>query len=164
MGPSCRARLQGELLLQTIVKEWVYIMMVHHQMLITQIIPLPTPSWGLFLNGAHETTSSGNTIYNCARGYYLLNYNSSIGIANNTVSNNIFVARMHRSTQHIMNLVDLQCPSSFSANNNIYARPIDDNATIWRDGNGTNYYNTLAQWKTYSGQDAAFCKISINYK
>ena len=116
---------------------------------------------GLFLNGAHETTSSGNTIYNCARGYYLLNYNSSIGIANNTVSNNIFVARDASQYTAYYEPGGTAMPSSFSANNNIYARPIDDNATIWRDGNGTNYYNTLAQWKTYSGQDAASVKSPL---
>ena len=116
---------------------------------------------GLFLNGAHETTSSGNTIYNCARGYYLLNYNSSIGIANNTVSNNIFVARDASQYTAYYEPGGTAMPSSFSANNNIYARPIDDNATIWRDGNGTNYYNTLTQWKTYSGQDAASAKSPL---
>jgi hypothetical protein len=117
---------------------------------------------GLYFNGGHEITSSGNTIYNCSRGYYIVNSIASIGIANNTVTNNIFVARDANQYAAYFEPGSSSMPSSFTANNNIYARPIDDNVTIWRDANGTNYYNTLTQWRSYSGQDAASGKSPVN--
>ena len=107
---------------------------------------------GLFLNNSHEVTVSGNTIYDCARGLHLLKY-SGIPISNISVNNNVFVARTTSQYAAYFEPGAANMPSDFSADNNYYARPIDDNSTIWRDQNGTNYYNTLEQWKNYSGQE-----------
>ncbi len=108
---------------------------------------------GLFLNGAHESTISGNTIYNCSRGLYILNYQPSTGIANLTVNNNILASKDVGQYSAYFEPSGTNMPSSFSANNNVYARPLDDTRTIWQDVNGTNVYRTLAEWKTASGQD-----------
>lgn len=46
-------------------------------------------------------------------------------------------------------------------NNNVYARPIDDDDCIWYDPGGSNVFVTLAQWKASAyanGQDAASTK------
>ena len=45
-------------------------------------------------------------------------------------------------------------PNFYTGNNNNFSRPIDDNVTI--EAYGNNY--TLAQWKAFSGQDAASTK------
>lgn len=116
---------------------------------------------GLFLNGAHDVLVDGNLIYNCVRGLYILNYQPSTGIGNITVNNNHFVARDASQYAAYFEPGGASMPSSFRANNNVYARPMDDNLTIWRDQAGSNIYNTLAQWKSYTGQESTSSKSPI---
>ena len=108
---------------------------------------------GLFLNGSHEVTAMGNKIFDCDRGLYLINYNPAIGIENDSIINNIFVAKTNSQYAAYYEPGGANMPESFRASGNCYSRPIDDNLTIWRDASGTNFYNTITQWKTYSGQD-----------
>lgn len=107
---------------------------------------------GLFLNNSHEVKADGNKIYDCVRGLYLIKYDAGIPIDNDTITNNTFIAKTGQYAAYF-EPGGANMPASFRASGNCYARPIDDNLTIWRDASGTNYYNTLSQWKTYSGQD-----------
>ncbi len=109
---------------------------------------------GLFLNNSHEVTVSGNTIYDCARGFYLIKYSADVPISNITVANNVFAAKTASQYTAYYEPGDAFMPADFNANNNYYARPMDDNKTIWQDVNGTNVYRTLAEWKTATGEDA----------
>ena len=108
---------------------------------------------GLFLNNSHEVNVTGNTIYDCARGLYLIKYSADVPISNVTVTNNVFTAKTASQYTAYYEPGDAVMPSDFSANNNYYARPIDDNKTIWQDVNGTNVYRTLAEWKSATGKD-----------
>lgn len=123
--------------------------------------------YGLFLNGSHQVLLRGNTIYDCKRGLFLLNYNPSIGIADITIRGNLFIAKDADQYAAYYEPAAGAMPASFDADSNVYARPIDDNQTIWIDSLGNNRYKTLAQWKATafaSGEDAASTKspVSVN--
>jgi hypothetical protein len=112
---------------------------------------------GLFLNGAHESTSTGNTIYDCARGLYLLKYNT-VEISNISLQNNILVARTASQYSAYFEPMSESMPASFSSDHNVFARPINDRSgmpTVWMDQNGENVYMTVAEWSAHTGQDAA---------
>lgn len=113
--------------------------------------------YGMFLNGSHQILVRGNTIFDCKRGFYLLNYNDTIGIADITVRDNKFIAKEADQYAAYFEPDSIVMPASFDADSNFYARPLDDDSCIWYDANGTNYYATLAQWKASafaSGEDA----------
>ena len=119
---------------------------------------------GLFLNGSHQVLVRGNTIYDCVRGLYLINYNDAIGIEDITVRGNIFVAKEADQYAAYYEPAASTMPATFDADSNVYARPIDDDNCIWYDASGTNYYVTLAQWKASafaSGEDANSTKSPV---
>lgn len=125
---------------------------------------IATAYLGLFLNGSHQITVRGNTIYDCTRGMYVLNYNPSIGIADITIRANIFVAKEADQYAAYYEPAAGAMPATFDADSNIYARPVDDNLTIWIDSLGNNRYKSLAQWKASafaSGEDANSTKSPI---
>lgn len=107
---------------------------------------------GLFLNNGHEINVTGNSIFDCARGLYLIKY-SSVPISNINVTNNIFVSKAANQYTAYYEPGAATMPADFNASSNYYARPIDDNKTIWQDVNGTNVFRTLNEWKTATGED-----------
>jgi hypothetical protein len=109
---------------------------------------------GLYLNNTRNINMSGNTIYNCGSLLRMTKF-QNIPLINNTFNNNKLVARnANQLVIYLSNDYDA-ATNYFTGNNNYYARPIDDNVTMkaFADGNGSGYY-TLANWKTFSGQDA----------
>jgi parallel beta-helix repeat protein len=115
--------------------------------------------FGFFSNAGHDNKLDSNIIFDCSK--YCLNYNNynSFGIANLTITNNIFVAKGTGGTPEtgqyaaVFNFSAL--PSGFVCDNNVYARPQDQTNSwmVWFVGGLT--YGSLAQWKTVSGKDAA---------
>jgi parallel beta-helix repeat protein len=112
---------------------------------------------GIKNNGSKDNTVINNTIYNCTTGIGFANWTTDTLMQRNTVTGNIVVAKI--ATQVAFSYTT-RCTgsateiASHDLNNNIYARPIDDNTTIstnvLTEGELTK---TLAQWQGYSGKD-----------
>ncbi len=107
---------------------------------------------GLYLHGSHETKIESNTIYNCNRGLVIIKYDQA-PLDNISSKHNIFVSRTATQYPVYFEPMATTMPASFISDSNYYARPISDGTTIWMDKNGTNYFYTLADWKTVSGKD-----------
>lgn len=108
---------------------------------------------GLFINGGHEINATSNTIYDTWRGIYLIKYDAT-EITNISLQSNISVARTaDQYTAYIEPDAEMM-PATFSADNNTWARPIDDDKVIWRGYMLTNILHSVAEWQAFSGQDA----------
>ena len=114
---------------------------------------------GLFLINSHEVTVSDNVVYNNDKGirYYTL---SGSAMANLLVTGNQIIAK---SASQIVAYADEieDIKPYLTANNNIYARPIDDNVTfklVDRSIGAVTYAYNFEQWKTFSGKDASSTK------
>jgi len=113
---------------------------------------------GIKLHKSQHHTVTGNTVYNCTTGIGLWNWTAEYCLHDQTVTGNIVVAKY--AIQDVLNYTD-KYPSAATAlttqvlNNNIYARPINDNTSIKTNvlSEGT-ILRTLSGWKTYSSQDA----------
>lgn len=114
---------------------------------------------GIFVNGGARFNIDSNTVYNSSRQLYIIKIGGAIDDI--SVNYNTFVAKEASQYAAYYEPDAGSMPASFSANNNIYARPIDDDNAIWVDFNGVNNYYTLAQWKTVSGEDANSTKSPI---
>ena len=122
-----------------------------------------TAEYGIFFNSTDRTVVDSNTVYDCKRGLYVVNY-SGYGVENLTVRYNIFVAKEADQYAAYYEPGAATMPASFDADYNVYARPVDDDNCIWYDASGTNYYVTLAQWKASafaSGEDANSTKSPV---
>jgi len=111
--------------------------------------------FGIFFNNSNNCNARGNVVYDCGNSALLwTRYTTSFPVNNNTLYNNQFVAKdASQKCMYLRNDVG-GTPNFYTGNNNNFSRPIDDNVTI--EAYGNNY--TLAQWKAFSGQDAASTK------
>jgi parallel beta-helix repeat protein len=116
---------------------------------------------GILANGGHDNSITGNTTFDCANGLLFKVYNSR-SVRNMTVTGNKFVAKTAGQYTLFVEQQYNESPSLWGTiNNNYYARPISEGATIgWYQWNysgasnvTTNY--TVAGWNTASGFDAA---------
>lgn len=114
---------------------------------------------GIFLHSSTNIDVSGNISYNNNSTQLLFSHNTvADNMANINVINNIFVAK--EATQRCFYFTSNYNDLNFgSASGNIYARPTDDNLTIYVDpyNAGLTAY-TLDGWKTLSGYDATSTK------
>lgn len=112
---------------------------------------------GIFLNGAHEVTVADNVVFDCKFGLYLLKYND-VQIDNISIQNNSFVARTSDQYAASYRPMATSMPATFSADNNVYARPVDSSVTtstpIWRELPDADIQDTLAAWQGFSGEDS----------
>lgn len=112
---------------------------------------------GIFVNGGNDVFCDSNTTFNWQIGYYLTKVNAPIN--NITVTNNIFVAVTPNTTcglgQYSAEFLPgaSGMPVTFIANNNVYARPLNETQG-WIYKNFGSPCNTLAQWQTATGKDA----------
>lgn len=111
--------------------------------------------FGIFFNNSNNCNARGNVVYDCGNSALLwTRYTTLFPVNNNTIYNNQFVAKdASQKCMYLRNDVG-GTPNFYTGNNNNFSRPIDDNVTI--EAYGNNY--TLAQWKAFSGQDAASTK------
>jgi len=115
--------------------------------------------YGIFIHRSHDIVITGNTIFDCDQTQLMmLNFINSNLMYNLTVNNNIFVSKS--ATQKTLWYQTIYTDyattlSSFSFSGNIYARPIDDNTTMYVVALGIGGNKTLAEWKTFSGTDAS---------
>ncbi|MCC7400754.1 MAG: tandem-95 repeat protein [Chitinophagaceae bacterium] len=98
---------------------------------------------GIFTNAGSNLICSGNTIFDCRRQFATTTYSGNP--SNLKLTGNIFVAKS--SGQYTLYS---QSGNFFSNTDyNYYCRPMDDSKTISVSGD-----KTLAEWISYSGQDA----------
>jgi hypothetical protein len=122
---------------------------------------------GLFINGGHEILAKGNTVYDTERGINFMAIPDQNNVQQRahdvSLQDNILVARDSSSYTEYPMYLELKASTlatwmgGFLANNNVYARvrASNDPKLIWLDVNsGSDIYKSLAEWKSFSGQDA----------
>ncbi len=117
-------------------------------------------SWfGVFYHNANNIQLNNNLVYNFDISQLSLSQDINQTIRNNTITGNTFIAKtaIQKTLQVELNTYNDSLRSFGTFNNNIYARPIDDNNTIsinknYSGGNGeTNI--SLATWQSTYHQD-----------
>lgn len=115
---------------------------------------------GIFIHNAYVLQITNNTVYNCGNSTADPASNGQIQFLSNgaairsvTMNGNKFVARTAPQwcLKWDTNLNDI--PSFGTSDNNIYARPVNDNQMA-RNCTNTCLFQSLDQWKAYSKQDA----------
>lgn len=109
---------------------------------------------GIFMNNPSYINIHDNTTFNCENGYTQREHTGGHTVSNMNVQNNIFVAKESTQTTATFYSPNDNIGASGTYNNNVYARPIDDNLTIRKIINTTITNYSLSQWQTYSSQDA----------
>jgi len=111
---------------------------------------------GIKNNLGSNNTYSGNTLYNNKYGLYITEWYTDYGaVTGISLQNNIVIAKNNDQNTLYMYFDYNNLQNFGTANNNYYARPIDDNASIYTYQPSTGYVNrTLASWQSFSGQDA----------
>jgi uncharacterized repeat protein (TIGR02059 family) len=122
-------------------------------------------SSGIFIHNAHEIEITGNTLYN--NGSARLDYGSQIlfvhdsyspddPIRNLKINNNVFFARTKAQSVICFMTMDSDIPRFGTADNNYYAKPIDNTyiARTWNAGWwSTATMRSLSNWQSFTGQD-----------
>jgi len=110
---------------------------------------------GIKLHGASDIIINQNTCFNNNSQLWLLQSSSTYPIKNISLNDNFFIAHNTKQMCLTAKSVSENIPSfCHDANNNYYARPIDDNNTFATYTPSTGYKNrSLSNWQSYSGQD-----------
>lgn len=115
-------------------------------------------SWGLYINNnwnmnIHDNTMYNNGPFNDGSAFKVNHSELSIYSGDIRLNSNIFFARSAKQNTGYFAFADGAFPPNFSLNYNYYARPVDENSTIFV-ALGNNYsYQSIAGWKNLSGQD-----------
>ena len=118
---------------------------------------------GIKLNRSHDNTFENNTTFNNFSGIIFENWTESTTINNENLTGNIFFAKA--STQFSLRIESqLNDITGFgTADNNYYARPIDDSKVFYTYQPSTgSRTNTLAEWRSFMNQDADSHKSPIS--
>lgn len=113
---------------------------------------------GIFNNGGNYNVYDSNTTWNWQIGYYLTKVNAPIN--NITSTNNIWVAGTPNvscglgqyAAEYLPGASSM--PSTFSASNNVYARPLNQTQGWIFYNFGSNSCATLSQWQSLTSKDA----------
>ncbi|GAB4012832.1 hypothetical protein GCM10028808_30260 [Spirosoma migulaei] len=119
---------------------------------------------GIYLHGSSSITVTGNTAYNNSEAQISIKSANGCQPRSNVILNNIFVSRStdQYSAKYESNQNDLASYGQFD--NNVYARPFDDNLkilTVYNSSAGTAL--SLAQWKSKYGKDPLSSNSPITY-
>ncbi len=115
---------------------------------------------GIYLHNAHENQIKNNTCYNNSYSQLLLVHDNNYPddpIRNITINDNILFAKEVTEYAFVFATRVDDIDLFGTADNNYYARPMDDEKTIvtWTFAwGGVLVYRSLADWQSYSGQDA----------
>ena len=110
---------------------------------------------GIKLHRAHENTIEGNVLFNNLIGIYFQNSASVATIYGNVMNQNVFFAQEAGQFALGFDSNTDDIPSFGTADDNCYARPIQDDYVFRTSQPSTGDVDrTLADWKTFTGQDA----------
>lgn len=109
---------------------------------------------GIFTNAGTNLTITGNTVYNNPYQFAAITFSGAP--SNLTLKNNIFVSRT--SSQYCLYTSGASSTWFTNTDSNYYARPVADNRVFNINGS----LKALAQWQTYSSQDAHSKKSPIS--
>ncbi|TLV03717.1 right-handed parallel beta-helix repeat-containing protein [Dyadobacter luticola] len=124
-------------------------------------------NWGgLMLIGAGVNNKlTNNLVYDFSKGLLIYSF-ESLKIRNTTVTGNTFIAKTAKQYPCYLQMYASDDPSQYGTfNNNVYARPIDDNNSIgvnkeYSGGSGLTILS-LATWKSNFGQDGNSSKSLV---
>lgn len=117
---------------------------------------------GIFLHNAKSNTVTYNLSYNNTEAAIMFSHDVGMGeITGNVINNNKYIAKSASQRALRYQSANGGVSSFATSNYNYYARPIDDDDVFVLYVESSLYY-TLAQWKTYSGQDANSLGSPIN--
>jgi uncharacterized repeat protein (TIGR02059 family) len=124
-------------------------------------------SWaGIFIHLARNIQINNNTVYNNDIGQLYFEYSKTGEVINIISSGNKFISKAaNQSTYYHHAFVNENPNVTGTFNNNYYARPIDNNATIHvmlSVTGGNDKWYTLAGWQTYTGEDASSHKSNVS--
>jgi len=123
------------------------------------------PWGGIFNNGGTNNSITNNLVYDFAQ-QLLLNAYTGRTVRNLSITGNQFIAKTASQKTMYIQLWLNESPALWGTfNNNYYARPVDDIATITVDrqysgGSGASNIS-LATWKSTYGQDVASNKSPV---
>ena len=131
--------------------------------------------YGLYFNDSSYVNAHNNIIFgtwetatNKYSSQFKINHSwdSLSFLSNFIINNNIFFSKKNNQYTFELNSPINNILNFGTANNNIYARPIDDNKTILADQpdqwSGAREYKTFAEWQTFSSQDLNSKKSPIS--
>ena len=119
---------------------------------------------GLFFHGSSSITVTGNTSYNNNEAQISIQSANSCQPRSNSILNNIFVSRStdQYTAKYESGQNDLGSYGQFD--NNVYARPFDDNLKILTVYNSTNGAAlSLSQWQSQYGKDQSSSNSPVTY-
>jgi uncharacterized repeat protein (TIGR02059 family) len=108
---------------------------------------------GYMVHTGHDNTFTDNISFNNANGIFFQKWTGG-DIRNNVLNGNVFFAKLSSQvTLKFYSMTD-DIPSFGSANNNYYARPLDDNEIIYTYSPSTgSKYRNLSSWQSLTNQD-----------
>lgn len=114
---------------------------------------------GIHIHKGSNNTLEGNNIFNNFSAIQFSNWTYTKQISGNIMNNNVFMAKSSKQRVLAFYTTYNEVPGFGTAQNNYYARPVDDAATFFIYPS-TN--ETLAQWKTrVTPQDAGSMKSNL---
>lgn len=132
---------------------------------VTENVISNCPWAGIFMTTDGDISITDNILYNSKAQLWINNV--AVGrIRNMVITGNTLIARTAIQKTLWLNMWVNDAPSLYGTiNNNTYARPVDDDDSIMVDrlysGGGGFDDQTLAEWKTFSTQDAASVKSLV---
>jgi parallel beta-helix repeat protein len=118
---------------------------------------------GIFLHNARDNDIQSNIVYNCKFQMYLQHNDATTPNQSDiNILNNIFVAKT--LNQYCFSLkTDFNDHLFGSSNNNVFARPIDDNLTFYIKAVGLNLTaKSFEWWKSNTGYDLNSTKSPVS--
>lgn len=118
--------------------------------------------YGFFCNGNKDGIVRYNTLYNNPYNMYILKIINADIHENLNIKNNVMLAKAasEESLRYISVYGELA--ATVSIDSNYYARPVDDDYTIFYYAAPNSYFFTLATWQTYRSDDANSKKSPIS--
>lgn len=116
---------------------------------------------GYMIHRSHDNTLENNTAFNNGYGMFFQNSSGS-SIRNNTLRNNIFLAKSSKQLSLKFYSVADDIPSFGTADYNYYARPVDDDDVFHTYSPSTgSKYRTLTSWQSFTSQDRNSKKSAV---
>ncbi|QQG52346.1 MAG: right-handed parallel beta-helix repeat-containing protein [Candidatus Falkowbacteria bacterium] len=162
--PQINLLIEGNIILNS-VGEGIYLDEYSTTVTVRNNTVIGSGRGGIFLHKANNNNVTGNILYDNRESLKMSNWVNENNLINNTITNNKFIVKSPNNLAISYTNWDNNYPISFSTsnlNNNIYARPLDDNLTIKTNILAVTTNRTLSQWQAFTGQDQNSKKSPIS--